>query len=73
MSDTLPPDKTRPVTLAEAAEMYGFSQDYLRQLVHKGRLAARKSGGVWLVSPADIETYIASRTHRGKYRSDIGA
>jgi excisionase family DNA binding protein len=73
MNESRSPDKTHPITLAEAAEMYGFSQDYLRQLIHKGRLAAQKSGGVWLVSPADVEVYITSRTHRGKYRSDIGS
>ena len=66
-----PLDKTRPITLAEAAEIYGFSQDYLRQLVHKGRLKARKSGGIWLTTPADIEIYIASRKKRGAYRDDI--
>ena len=65
------PDKSRPITLAEAADMYRFSQDYLRQLIHKGRLKARKSGGVWLTTPADIETYIASRKKRGVYRDDI--
>ena len=66
-----PPDKTRPITLAEAAEMYGFSRNYLGNLVRKGRLKARKSGGVWLTTPADIETFIASRQRRGKYRDDI--
>lgn len=71
MSEQAPIDKTRPITLAEAAEVYGFSQDYLRQLVHKGRLAARKSGGVWLTRPVDVEAYIASRRKRGTYRDDI--
>lgn len=65
------PDKTHPITLAEAAELYGFSQNYLRQLVHKGRLNARKSGGVWLTTPADVETFISSRKKRGTYRDDI--
>ena len=66
-----PVDKTQPITLAEAAEIYGFSQDYLRQLIHKGRLKARKSGGVWLTTPVDIQVYIASRKRRGTYRDDI--
>jgi len=70
MSEQLP-DKTHPITLAEAAEMYGFSQGYLRQLVLKERLVARKSGGVWLTTPLDVETYIASRQRRGVYRTDI--
>ena len=66
-----PPDKTCPVTLAEAAQIYGFSQGYLRQLILKGRLGARKSGGVWLTTPADIDAYIATRQRRGAYRDDI--
>lgn len=64
-------DRFRPITLAEVAQRYGFSQGYLRQLILKGRLKARKSGGVWLTTPADVETYIASRQRRGAYRSDI--
>lgn len=66
-----PEDKTSKISLAEAAELYGFDQDYLRQLIHKGRLTARKSGGVWLITPMDLESYIASRQRRGKYRDDI--
>lgn len=66
-----PPDKTRPITLAEAAEMYGFNHDYLSELARKGRLDARKSGGVWLSTPAAIEEYIRSRKKRGAYREDI--
>lgn len=65
------PDKTQPITLAEAAELYGFSRNYLGNLVRKGRLKARKSGGVWLTTPLEVETFIAGRQQRGKYRDDI--
>jgi len=71
MSDTNE-DKERFITLAEAADIYGFSHGYLRNLIHKGRLGARKSGNVWLTTPSDIEAYIRSREKRGKYREDIG-
>jgi len=66
-----PSDKTRFITLSEVAEMYGFSQGYLRQLILKGRLVARKSGSVWLTTPEDVENYITSRQRRGAYRTDI--
>lgn len=66
-----PLDKTRPITLAEAAEMYGFNHDYLSELARKGRLDARKSGGVWLTTPTAVEEYIRSRKRRGVYREDI--
>lgn len=68
-----PPDKTRPITLAEAAEIYGFHPNYLAELARKGRLKARKSGGVWLTTLADVEDFIASRQKRGAYRNDIQA
>jgi excisionase family DNA binding protein len=67
-----PLDKTRPITLAEAAELYGFNHTYLTELARKGRLSAHKSGGVWLTTPAAVEEYIASRKRRGAYREDIG-
>ena len=70
MSEQLP-DKIRPITLAEAAEMYGFNHDYLSELARKGRLDARKSGGVWLTTPAAVEEYVRSRKRRGVYREDI--
>ena len=68
-----PIDKTRSITLVEAAELYGFSRNYLGNLVRKGRLKATKSGGTWLTTPADVEAFIASRKRRGKYRDDIGS
>jgi len=68
-----PPDKTRPITLAEAAEIYGFNHRYLAELARKGRLKARRSGGIWLTTLANVEAYIASRQRRGAYRNDIEA
>jgi excisionase family DNA binding protein len=65
------PDKSRPITLAEAAEMYGFNHSYLTELARKGRLQATKSGGTWLTTASDMEIYIASRKKRGAYRKDI--
>lgn len=66
-----PDDKTRLISLPEAAEMYGFNAQYLSQLAKKGRLQAQKIGGVWLTTPQSIEDYIDSRQKRGAYRKDI--
>ena len=44
--NTQPVDKSIQITLAEAAERYGFNHRYLAELARKGRLEARKSGGV---------------------------
>jgi hypothetical protein len=68
-----PDDKTRTITLAEAAKIYGFHGRFMAELARKGRLKAWKSGIIWLTTPANVEEYIASRTKRGKYRADIQA
>jgi hypothetical protein len=68
---TDPDDKTRLISLAEAAELYGFDQRYLATLARKGRLKAQKIGNSWAVTPQDIENFIVSRHKRGVYRDDI--
>ena len=72
MSNTTnPEDKTRLISLPEAAELYGFNPDYLRTLAQKSRLQAQKIGTSWVTTPHDMEIYIASRKKRGVYRDDI--
>ena len=69
MNDT--DDKTRLISLPEAAELYGFDQRYLAKLARKGRLKARKIGDLWVTTPEEMDDYIASRQKRGAYRDDI--
>ena len=64
-------DKTRLISLAEAAELYGFDRYYLAKLAQRGRLRAQKVGNSWVTTPQDVEDYIASRQKRGAYRDDI--
>lgn len=59
------------LTLAQAAENYGFSGDYLRRLAEKGRLKARKLGRNWLTTSDDMEVFIESREPRGVYKKRI--
>lgn len=66
-----PDDKTRLISLADAAAMYGFDQRYLATLARKGRLKAQKIGNSWATTPTDIEVFISSRQKRGVYRDDI--
>ena len=66
-----PDDKTRLISLADAATLYGLNADYLRTLAQRGRLKAHKVGNSWVTTPVDIEEYIRSRRKRGVYRSDI--
>jgi hypothetical protein len=64
-------DKTRLISLPEAAELYGFNPRYLGELARRGRLRAQKVGDVWITTQADVENYIRSRHKRGAYRDDI--
>ena len=66
-------DKTRLISLPEAAELYGFNPQYLSRLAKKGRLTARKVADRWITTPQDVEDYIRSREKRGVYRHDIQA
>ena len=66
-------DKTRLISLPEAAEIYGFHSEYLSNLVRKGRLKAEKIGSFWVTTPQDVEDFIRSRQKRGAYRKDIQA
>ena len=61
-------DKTRLISLPEAAELYGLSPSYLRSLAQKGRLEAQKIGDRWITTPQNIENYISSRKNRGLLR-----
>lgn len=64
-------NKTRLISLPEAAELYGFNSNYLNELARKGRLRAHKIGDLWVTTPQDMENYISSRKKRGAYREDI--
>jgi excisionase family DNA binding protein len=71
MRDQETRNKDELITLAQAAERYGFSAVHLRQLAQHGRMGARKVGSYWLTTPADVEEYIRSRKRTGNYREDI--
>ena len=63
--------KDEMITFPQAAELYGFSTSYLRDLAIGGRLKAKKFGVQWVTTPADMEAYIESRKVRGVYKKDI--
>ncbi|MEA3287689.1 MAG: Fic family protein [Candidatus Marinimicrobia bacterium] len=45
------------IPLRDAAKFYSYSQDYLRQLIHQGRLPAQKRGKLWVVKIKDMVAY----------------
>jgi DNA binding domain, excisionase family len=64
-------DPQELITISEAARRFGLSPQYLRDIARSGRLNARKIGRDWLTTPADVETYIQSRSKKGAFREDI--
>ncbi len=43
-------DKSRLISLADAAAIYGFDQRYLAKLAQKSRLKAEKLGNMWVTT-----------------------
>ena len=46
------------VPLRDAAKFFNYSQDYLRNLINKGRLPAEKKGKLWYLKIREVEKYI---------------
>lgn len=46
------------VSLREAARFFNYSQDYLRNLINKNKLNARKKGKLWFIKVSDIDKYV---------------
>lgn len=60
----------RELTLAEAASLCGLTSNTLRVVIHRHRLAARKRGRDWFVTPSALDAYLASRDCRGRRPRD---
>jgi len=73
MSDATTPhgNKARILSMAEAAEMFGFSPQFLSELAKRGRLKAFRVGRSWATTIGDMEAYIRSRQKKGAFRQDI--
>ena len=53
------------ISLTEAADLSNLNRDFLRQLVAKNRLRAKRMGHYWYTTMAAIQEYKNTR-HRGK-------
>ena len=49
--------KSRPMTLTEAAAILGVTTATLRQQIARGKLRAVKRGRDWWVTPKEVERY----------------
>jgi excisionase family DNA binding protein len=66
-------DSQELITISVAAQRFGLSPQYLRDIARSGRLKAQKIGRDWLTTPADVEAYIRSRSKKGAFRDDVTA
>jgi len=55
------------ITLTEAEKIYGVAAGTLRRACWQGRLKARKSGDIWLLSRSELEAWL--RTSWAKRRN----
>jgi hypothetical protein len=58
------------MTLAEASVESGLACGTLRVLIHRRRMAGRKRGRDWFVTPSSLEAYLSSRDSRGRRPSN---
>jgi len=51
-------DKEALLPLSDLGRIYDYSPDYLRNLINRGKLRARKKGKTWYVCVQDFVNYI---------------
>ena len=68
MTDTF--DSTEWITTDEAAELTGYSVQYVRRLLRKDRVHAKKWMRDWMVDKKDILAYQRSMQSLGQKRYD---
>ena len=57
-SASIPLVVTNHITVQAAAELSGYSLQYLRRLLRCGKLAGLKIGQVWLIDKTAFEAYL---------------
>ena len=51
------------ISLAQAADLSGFTYNFLKEIAQSGRLKAKKIGRNWATTEAAIEEYKKNRTY----------
>ena len=54
------------ISLEEASEISGLSNDHLRRLAEQGKLDAKKIGRNWITTKEAITYYMEKRKPRGR-------
>ncbi len=55
-------DKDAVIPLRDLAQLYDYSQDYLRNLINRGELKAQKKGKLWYVRVQDMADHISGQS-----------
>lgn len=55
----------RFITIAEAAEEFHISTDWVRKLCRRGIVTSRKSGSLWIVDRDSLAAYMAEERKPG--------
>jgi excisionase family DNA binding protein len=63
-------DPVEWITTTEAAELTGYTDAYLRQLIGRDRLQAKKRGRDWFLSKADVLAYAKEMKRLGSAKFD---
>jgi excisionase family DNA binding protein len=58
------------ITTSEAADLIGFSAEYMRRLARKGKVKARKFLGRWVFREADLREYKQTMDALGRRKHD---
>ena len=56
------------VSVHEAAEITGYSMEYIRRLVRQGKLAAERKGPMYWIDRKSLDEYIAEVKRLGTQR-----
>jgi excisionase family DNA binding protein len=65
--------KTNYITSTEAADILGFSRDYVRKLIIEGRLKAEKLGRNWIIEKKYLKKIHRKRAARIKEHLEDGS
>jgi len=57
-------DRHEYIGITEAALRFGLSRDTLARAARDGNLESRRTGKLWLTTPAAIDAYLKSARHR---------
>ena len=54
------------LTTNEAAEILGYNPNYLRDLLRRGVIRAKRFSGVWMIPREEVERIKALQTPKGR-------